>query len=133
MKLKRAIGIGLVLYAVTFIVGVILTLVGSANFSSPQEIPRIYWLTTIIVTVLLTGLASIWYFKGKNVKRTVKEGFFLGIAFIVLGFIIDILLFIPALLSQNGLQVVIDYYTEPAFYITLVLVLATTIFVGSRK
>ncbi len=131
MNKKRAILIALALYVSTLIVGIILTIFAKVNLQSPQEIPTTYWIITIVVTVLLTSIASIWYFNKKGTIRNTKEGLKLGWTFICVGFILDALFFIPAFFS-SGVKLLFEYYINPSFYITLLLVIATATFIGSR-
>lgn len=128
MKLKRGILIALALYASTMVVGIVLTLITKINISSPQEIPTTYWIITIITTVLLTSLASIWYFN--KAKRNAKEGIKLGITFIITGFIMDLLFFMT---QEGGIQLIKGYYSNISFYIVLILVVSTCIFIGSQN
>jgi len=128
VKLKRGILIALALYASTMVVGIVLTLITKINISSPQEIPTTYWIITIITTVLLTSLASIWYFN--KAKRNAKEGIKLGITFIITGFIMDLLFFMT---QEGGIQLIKGYYSNISFYIVLILVVSTCIFIGSQN
>lgn len=128
MNLKRGILIGIVLYLATLIIGVIITILTKANLSTPQNAPTAYWIITIITTVVLTGLASVWYFNKS--KRNTKEGLKLGVVFVLTGFVIDILLFMT---QKNGLELVKEYYSKLAFYIIIGLVIATCAFIGSQE
>ena len=130
MNLKRALGIGLVLYIVTFLIGVILTII-ARTIQLQSQIA--YWIITIVVTVLPTSLASLWYFKGKNAQRNSKEGLKLGVMFVIIGLILDLMFFIPILFKSGGAAVIIGYYKEPSFYFTMLLVIVTSIFIGSRN
>lgn len=128
MNLKRGILIALALYAVTLIVGIIITLVTRVSISSPQDIPTTFWIITIVTTVFLTSLASIWYFN--KVKRSTKEGLKLGITFVLTGLVIDIVLFLT---QPGGIQLIKEYYSNVSFYIVLVLVVASCVFIGSQN
>ena len=127
MNIKRGVSIGLALYAVTFIIGIILIILTKTNIDSPQNIPTTYWIITIVTTVILTSLASLWYFN--KAKRNAKEGFKLGITFIITGLIIDLVSFLT---QKNGVQLIKEYYSNISFYIVLILVVATCVFIGSR-
>ncbi|MBS3083478.1 hypothetical protein J4423_01600 [Candidatus Pacearchaeota archaeon] len=131
MNLKRGILIGLALYLITFIVGIVLTVIAQINFESLQNMPTTYWIITIIVTVILTSLTSLWYFS--KAERNIIEGLKLGITFAIIGFVLDLLFFIPLFLKSSGTQIILQYYSTPSFYITLALVIATTSFIGSRN
>lgn len=128
MDLKRGVLIALALYAVTLAIGIIITLVARNSLASPQEIPTTYWLITIITTVILTSLAALWYFT--KAKRNAKEGLNLGITFVIVGFILDIIFFLT---QSNGTQIIKEYYSSLSFYIVLILVVATCVYIGSRN
>ena len=131
MKIKRAIWVALALYFTTFIIGIILTIIAQISLASPQEIPTTYWIITIVVTILLTSLTSIWYFNKPRISRNIKEGFKLGLTFVIVGFILDLIFFIPLFIT-SGASLLIEYYSTPSFYITLLLVIVSATFIGSR-
>ncbi|MEK6925455.1 MAG: hypothetical protein AABW71_04435, partial [Nanoarchaeota archaeon] len=99
----------------------------NVSIESPQNIPTIYWIITVITTVLLTCLASIWYFS--KAKRSAKEGFKLGITFIIVGFVLDLFFFFT---QDNAVEIMKQYYSSTSFYLILALVIVSAIFVGSR-
>src|SRR3989344_1710288 len=117
MHLKRGILIALALYVVTMIIGIIITLLAQVSIESPQNIPTTYWVITIVITIILTSLASLWYFS--KAKRNIIEGLKLGVTFIIVGFVLDLLFFIPLFLKSSGTQIILQYYSTPSFYITL--------------
>ncbi|MEK6909380.1 MAG: hypothetical protein AABX23_04995 [Nanoarchaeota archaeon] len=127
MNLKRGILISLALYFATLVVGILLTILTKINIASPQNIPTAYWIITIVTTVILTCLASLWYFN--KIKRNIKEGFKLGITFIIVGFILDLLFFFT---QENAINIMKEYYSTPSFYIVLILVIASAVFIGSK-
>ncbi|MGV8131245.1 MAG: hypothetical protein ACP5N7_04065 [Candidatus Pacearchaeota archaeon] len=128
MNLKRGILISLALYASTMVVGIIMTIIANLNMQSTQNIPTTYWIITIITTVLLTCLASIWYFA--KAKRSPKEGLKLGVTFILVGFVLDLIFFFS---QENAAQIMKDYYSSISFYLVLALVVASAFFIGSRS
>ncbi len=133
MNIKRGILIALALYLVNFIIGVISTILAKIYPSFFfQNNPTAYWIITISIPVLLTCMASIGYFNKNGIKRNIKEGLKLGLVFIVTGFIIDLLFFIPVIIS-NGTISLIEFYSRPLYYINLLLIIASSIFIGSRN
>ncbi|MEK6847061.1 MAG: hypothetical protein AABY16_02750 [Nanoarchaeota archaeon] len=133
MKIKRAIGIAVALYIITFVIGVILTLVAKEMLQTQQNAQTTYWLITIVVTILLTSLASLWYFNGKNIIRNIAEGLKLGVTFIISSFVLDLISLIPVLISTGNTQGLFEYYKDPTFYLIALLVLGTAVFIGSRN
>ncbi len=133
MNIKRGILISLALYAANFIMGVILVLATKKILASTQNISTTYWLITITLTVLMTSLASLWYFNGKNVARNIVEGLKLGIIFVSSSFIVDMLFLILTIITTGKFEGMFDYYKSSAFYLIRIIVLGTTIFIGSRN
>lgn len=132
MNKKRAILISIALYISTFIIGVVLALAGNVNFTTPGAIPTYYWVVSLITTVGLAGIASVWYFNSQKTRRNTKEGFLLGIMFIIMGFILDMVFFLPAVFTGTPFLTLLEYYAQPIFYFTLILVICTTTLIGSR-
>ncbi len=133
MNIKRVLSIALTLYVANFIVGIILTQITKKMFASIQNASTGYWLITLTVTVLMTGLAGLWYFNGKNVTRNRLEGLKLGIVFVVSNFIIDLLYLIPTMIVMENSEGIFDYYKSTTFYLIGIIVIGTTVFVGSRN
>lgn len=128
MDFKRGILSALGLYFVTLIVGIIITIFAQASLDSVQTMSTTYWVITIISTVVLTSIASLLYFR--KAKRNAKEGLKLGILYIIVGFILDLIFFIT---QSNGFELILEYYVNPSFYIVILLVVVTCVFVGSRE
>lgn len=127
MNFKRGILISIALYIATMIVGIILTISANLNLSG-QSIPTVYWIITIATTVLLTCLASIWYFS--KAKRSPTEGLKLGVTFILVGFVLDLIFFLT---QNNAVEIMKQYYSSISFYLVLAIVIASAVFVGSRN
>ncbi|MGV8142042.1 MAG: hypothetical protein ACP5NS_00205 [Candidatus Pacearchaeota archaeon] len=134
MNTKRAIWIAVALYFVTLIAGIIITLIAKAILSSPQEIPTTYWIITIVLTVLLTSLASIWYFNKSGTIRNIKEGLKIGFTFVVISLILSLLLeILISIITKTEIQLSIISFKDIASYIPFLLVIASAIYVGSRN
>ncbi len=127
MNIKRGILVSIALYVATMIVGIILTIVANTSLSG-QNIPTIYWVITIATTVLLTCLASIWYFS--KAKKSPMEGLKLGLTFIGVGFVLDIIFFFT---QDNAAEIMKQYYSSISFYLVLAIVVASAVFIGSRN
>lgn len=96
-----------------------------------QPIPMQMWITSAFLAVILSIAGAYWYFQGKNSQPNLETGFRFGLALIVVGFILDFLFFLS--LSFEGhdpIAVMMNYYREPAFWLTLVLILLGSSFVG---
>ena len=73
------------------------------------------------------------YFKDKKIKRNAKEGFYFGLVLIIIGFILDGILFTVGAIAGGTQFDVLAYYTSPFFWAALVLVVITTTIVGAVK
>ena len=128
MNLKRGILIGIALYIAEIIVMLAAIYIIFSVFAESKSISSIYALTTFIITVILTSLAGLWYFN--KAKRDTKEGLKLGLIFVVIGIILEI---IASLITKEGFKDIINTYKSIYFYISFIIIIATTIFIGSRN
>src|SRR3989344_3156016 len=128
MNLKRGILIGIALYIAEIIVMLAAIYIIFSVFAESKSISSIYALTTFIITVILTSLAGLWYFN--KAKRDTKEGLKLGLIFVVIGIILEI---IASLITKEGFKDIINTYKSVYFYISFIIIIATTIFIGSRN
>ncbi len=126
MNYKRAIILGILIYIATFIIGAGLFFLG---FDNPSDL-----LTNIIglaVLIILTAIGSLYYFKDKKAKKTAKEGFFLGIIFLAVGFVLDFLTIIPLIFRGiNLLQVLSSIYVSYYFVIGAVFVICLPVVIA---
>ena len=130
MNLKRAIGIGLLTYICTFIVGIIAALGMGLDMTSTDTPPPEMFYISAVAAVIIASLFSVWYFKGKNVKPSAKQGLYFGVTLIIIGFIMDIVTFIPYVLGGGSYNDLLSYYANPIFLVTLVLILGTPAAIG---
>lgn len=130
-NLKRALGISLVLYIATFIVGIVCGAFLGHDMSS-TVFPESFWYIGMVAAVILTALFTLWYFKNKNIIPSAKSGLLFGLTAIILSSILDYVLF--AFGNSQGAAVDLGmYYGDYRFWIILVLVVATAKVVGYVK
>jgi len=118
MNIKRAIVVSILLWVIGLIMGSVLFFItgrtGTNNFL----------LTTIglISLVVFSAIAAHFYFKGEiNVVPGIKQGFLLGIIFVVVGVILDSLAFISFVYVSGGIQQELTaYYVSPAFALGII-------------
>lgn len=125
MNYKRAIGIGILVYLVTMVVGIIVCSILGIQPDITKPIPMEMWITSAVLAVGLSIGGARWYFMGKNTKPSLKAGVQFGAMMIVVGFVLDLLFFLS--LSFEGhdpVAVMMMYYSQPPFWVTLVLILA---------
>ena len=134
MDKKRAIWISVLLYAATFLIGIIVALALGTDLSGETPITKMHWVLSIILSVILAGLFSLWYFKGKKVEINQKEGLYLGLTFLIVGIFFDLLFIIPYLtLGVGDITALLNYYQDPFFWISVVLIIVTPVVVGKWK
>jgi hypothetical protein len=133
MNLKRAIWMGALVYASSFIIGILIAVALEIDFSTATEAPPQVWYIGIVVTIVLSALFTLWYFKDKKIKPAPKEGLLFGFVIVILGSVFDAALIIPYLLLTDSPQDPITYYSNPLFWFTLLLIFATTTIVGWYK
>ena len=134
MDKKRAIWISVLLYAATFLIGIVVALILGTDLSGETPITKMHWVLSIILSVILAGLFSLWYFKGRKIKISQKEGLYLGLTFLAVGIFFDLLFIIPYLaLGVGDVNSLLNYYQDPFFWISVVLIVVTPIVVGKWK
>ena len=133
MNLKRAIGVGLLTYLASFIIGIIIMFAMGVDPSQGSEIPKSAFIVNIIITLILAGLFTLFYFKDKKIKRSAKEGFMFGIVLIIIGFILDIIIFTLTSMMTTTQVDLLEYYSDPIFWLALILFVLTTTIVGAIK
>lgn len=128
---KRAIGILLVFYIATFVVGIIVGFITSQNMASLNSISRFMWYFGIVVNMLLIALFTRWYFVQKTLVASAKSGALFGLTAVALSTVVDIIIFSVA--NSYGAAVHLGaYYSDPKFWLIVVLSIGTAAFIGYR-
>ena len=133
MNIKRALWVSVLTYAASFIIGLIVMTLMGIDPTNLAKIPNNVLYISILLTIIIVALFTLFYFKGKNIKPSAKEGFYFGLVLIILGTILDVIIFSLSSLATGTQQSLIEYYSNPLFWITLILLLATTTIVGAVK
>ena len=134
MNLKRAVWISILLYLSTFVIGILVAFVLNTDLTGNEPISITHWVLSIILSLVLASLFSLWYFKGKKIKINSQEGLKLGITFIIVGFIFDMLFILPYLfLGFGDADAILSYYKDIWFWISVILIALTPVVVGSIK
>lgn len=131
MHFKRAIGISVLIYIVSMVLGMIVCSFLGITPDITQPIPMKMWLITAIISVGLSVGGAFWYFQNKAIKPSLQTGLQFGGSVVIVGFVLDLLFFLS--LSTQGyepLAVMSTYYRQPPFWITLALILVGSTVVG---
>ena len=131
MDVKRALWMGFLVYIISFIIGTIVGILMGVDFSTAASVPDSVWAVNIVLAIIIVGTFGVWYFK--KVTPSWKQGALLGIMFVLVGFIIDLLLVIPWIMFSDSPADIVSYYTNPLFWLTLLLIVLTTAVVGWFK
>jgi len=124
MNYKRAIGIGVLVYFATMIVGIAVCSMLGIKPDITQPIPMTMWIVSAVLAVVLSVAGAYWYFLGKNLKPSLQAGLRFGAVMIAVGFVLDFIFFLT--LSFEGhdpFAVMAGYYRQPMFWSTLILIL----------
>lgn len=119
------------LYVLTFAIGIGIALYLGTDLTGEEPISKIHWIWTIVLSVILAGFFSYWYFKDKKVKTCAAEGCYLGLTFFGVGIFFDFLFLIPYLMLGIGdAAVLTSYYQNIWFWVSVVLIVLTPVVVG---
>jgi membrane protease YdiL (CAAX protease family) len=133
MNLKRAAWMGIIVYIVSFAIGILIAMSMGLDMNDAANTPDMLWYIAMIPTIIVLALFSLWYFKDKKTKPSPKEGFYLGLTFVVMGFILDmIILAIFSVVSDMPTDMM-SYYANSLFWLTIVILVATTTIIGWYK
>ncbi len=123
---------GVVVYLCSFVLGILLSIISSLYFSQTGKTNTIISLINLVLMVVIVALFSLYYFKDNKIKADVKEGLKFGLVLIVIGFVFDWVGFLISI-ARNSPQDLINYYSNPYFWIALILLIGTSALVGHIK
>lgn len=128
IRFRRALGFALLLYLATFVIVTILALVFRINLSasSPDTMPLVLCILNWIVTIPVVLMFAKWYFR--KFQPSLKRGAVLGIFTLVIFYILDTTMLLVS--TPNAWEIVKNMYTDWKFYISIVVVLGTTMYAG---
>lgn len=94
--------------------------------------PLNYCIAIIVASTIASAVASYFYFTFKNprVKAGVNEGFKFGLTMLVVGIVLDMLFFLPMIISSGNLAQLSNYYGKIYVYFVFAGVLAGSVGVG---
>ncbi len=127
MKPLRAIGFALLTYIITLAIGIIIGLVAGFESIDMANPPMRVRVVSAAAAVIITRFMAALYFRSKKVARGALQGLYLGIYFIIVGFCLDIIARIPQYMETNTWAGLWEYYQQPIFWLTLVLIVVICI------
>lgn len=127
MLVKRALVAAVSLWAATLLLWIVFSIaIRYMGVSSDFSLNGV----ESVAVILLTFVCSWYYFNSSRVSRTSIHGLKLGFFFIVIGFLLDILVFTPFLLSTNSLDKIYTYYQSADFFLMSVFTLLIPSLIG---
>jgi hypothetical protein len=130
-KIRRALGVSLVLYVATLMLGTIYVALLGPDMSSMSNIPSSFWYVGMVKAVILTALSSLWYFKNNAIAASAKSGAFFGLTAVAVSFVLDFVLFS---LGSSGEDAGLGaYFGDFRYWIILLLMVGTAVIVGRNK
>jgi hypothetical protein len=131
MILGRAIWMSVLVYIASFIIGILFAVVLGAG-TEIDSVPTSVWLAGAAASVLLMWGFTLWYFRDRRIVGSPREGFLFGVTAVIVGVLFDLLLFIPVMIS-GGAGMLLSYWSDWRFLLTVLLVLLTPTLVGALK
>ena len=126
----RKIYLGLIAYLISFAIGIINAQIMGVNLSQQSEVPTPVWIVSILAQIVIMALFALWYFASPKVMVSAKEGLRFGLACVIVGFIVDVLVIIPSILFSQAPADIGAYYGNPFFWVSLAVTLAMPALIG---
>ncbi len=87
-----------------------------------------YYIIHYVLLAVLASISAMIYFKGKKIKRSAKEGFYLGILLVVTAVVLDSVITIPLFVKSYS------FFLDPYLVAGLIeTVIVSTIFGAVKK
>ncbi len=132
MDYKRAIGLGVLAYLVSLLLGVVIAVIFGVDLSSAEIMSTTMWIISIFVQIIVALVFAYWYFAAKAIKHYGwKEGLHLGAIFVIISIVVDFLFILPWIFTSGLPTDILVYYSHPLFWVSVVLFLVCTGLVGS--
>ena len=129
MNFKRAIISAILICVVVELVQIISSRAFSADLkvTDPSNIPAAMLITVLIALVVAVIAGTWWYLQSPGVVSSLKSGLYFGIFLAALGFVGDVVAFMP---YTGGLDLFQKYFTHFWFWSAFVLIIVISGLVG---
>ena len=107
-------------YVASFALGILNALAFGIDLSAATELPTSVWLVALVIQAVITALFALWYFASKHVEPSWRSGLWLGITFVIVGFVFDFAFVIPSIVLTDAPSDIGAYYSQPLFWVSLV-------------
>lgn len=117
--------VGVSIYAITFGVGLLTAVFSNTSLIPGMPISPLFYAIQIATIIVASALGTWWFFSKHPATKPLLHGALLGGAVAGIGFILDGLLLLPALLQGMPLSVILGMYLSPLFALALVSLIGT--------
>lgn len=117
--------IGVAIYAVTFCVGLLTATFSNTSLIPGAPISALFYSIQIATIIVASAIAAWWFFSKHPTSAPLLHGALLGGATAGIGFVLDGLLLLPALLQGMPLTAILSMYLSPLFAIALASLILT--------
>jgi hypothetical protein len=132
MKIKRAVGIAFLVCLAVLLVLIIESKAFGVDLKAtdPTSIPLVMWLLSILAAVVLSSAGAAWFLQSPGTFSYTKSGFQFGLSLAFLGFLGDIVAFIP---YKDGLELFVKYFSHLRFWSAFILIIVACTLMGYVK
>ena len=136
MFTKRQIAFSLLAYVVTFLFSIIFSIAFQFDpINNPEQAanpPLLFCLVNIFGSIAISAGVTYLYFTHKKpkIKATLNNGLKLGVTMVLIGFVLDLIMFLPMVLSIGSLNMLVEYYQKWYFIAALLGVVAGATGIG---
>jgi hypothetical protein len=131
-KAARALGISLLLYIATFILGMAISFLSREQMGVATDVTESMWYVGMATSVILAAVFTYWYLRGSGLIPSVRCGLYFGLTAVMFSSIFDAAMFILAEYLGTPVDLV-AYYLDPHFWIIVAIVIGTSALVGQLK
>ena len=119
-------------YGITLLLGIFAVFALHIGFedTAQGQISPTTWAFSILTSIIATSLSSIWYFRKEAEHASLNTGLHLGLVIIAVSFALDFISFLPRFSDPATQELLKVFYGNPLFWLTLVAVVLTAIFVA---
>lgn len=126
MLYRRAVLIAIAAYVTSFAIGILFrTLILQGVIPAGPALPQVLLAVQLISIIAIGTFFTWWYFRSPAAEPSWQRGLALGAVMIAVGFVFDALLALPLVFAGIPFSVFLSIYTDPMFWVSLVLLLAT--------
>ncbi len=126
MKLAKSVGYGIVIYIISFIIGIIAGRALDFKFLSTDIVPDSLWFVSVLVVIVIAIISTTLFFKKNKEKASTKSGFTFGLIVVLTMFAIQFILYLISFIYDLKYYFGLDTYTKEPFLLALITIFIVT-------